>query len=181
MRKAYYFHGNIIKFLFRKNYCPWCDSLLSKKIHHKIINSKSDESEKYSELYSTFDSGHILGNFDSDIRHHIFYCKICNKEIEHKTLFSYEKAKKKLSKLIETAKNKKIEFEVRYFDKDDHEIKKEDKVFFHKVLVSLVINKTKIEKVCYIACKYPIYEQYMYFKATKDFKEIKNILRRKNQ
>ena len=124
MRKAYYFHGNIIKFLFTKHHCPWCDSLLSKKMNHKIVNSKSVEAEKYSDLYDTIDGGYIIGNFESDIRHHVFYCETCDKEIEHKTLFSYEITKKHISRLIDTAIKKRIEMEVHYLDKDDNEIKK---------------------------------------------------------
>ncbi|MDY0347145.1 MAG: hypothetical protein RBQ70_05720 [Acholeplasma sp.] len=178
MRKAYYFHGNIFKFLFKKNRCPWCDGLLSKKINHKIVNSKSQEADKYSELYGTIDGGHIVGNFDSDIRHHVFYCGTCDKEIEHKTLFSYEKTKKNISRLIDTANEKGIEMEVQYLDKEDNEIKKENKNFFSKVLISLVINESKIEKVCYIACKYPTYEQAIYFKKTSDFRDVREILKK---
>lgn len=179
MRKAYYFHGNIIKFLFKKHYCPWCDNLLSKKLNHKIVNSNSKEAKKYERLYSSTDGGSIIGNFDSNIRHHLFYCGTCDKEIEHKTLFSYEKTKKKISKLINIAKNKSIEMEVYYLDKDDKEIKKGDKDFFDKVLISLVVNEKKIEKVCYIACKYPTYEEATYFKATEHFREVKDMLKKK--
>lgn len=179
MRKAYYFHGNIIKFLFKKHYCPWCDSILSKKLNHKIVNSNSEEAKKYERLYSSTDGGSIIGTFDSDIRHHLFYCGTCDKEIEHKTLFSYEKTKKKISKLNNIAKNKSIEMEIYYLDKDDKEIKKEDRDFFNKVLISLVIDERKIEKVCYIACKYPTYEEATYFKATEHLRQVKNMLKKK--
>lgn len=177
MRKAYYFHGNIIKFLFKKHYCPWCDDLLSKKMNHKIINSNSEETKKYERLYSSTDGGSIIGNFDSDIRHHVFYCDTCNREIEHKTLFSYKKTKKQITKLIKIAKINSIEMEVKYLDKDNKEIKKEDKEFFDKVLISLIINGKNIEKVCYIACKYLYYEQARYFKSTEHLKFVKSVLR----
>lgn len=180
MRKAYYFHGNIIKFLFKKHYCPWCDNLLSKKMNHKIINSNSEEVQKYERLYSSTDGGSIIGNFDSDIRHHIFYCDTCNREIEHKTLFSYQKTKKEISKLIKISKVNSIEMEVNYLDKDDKKIKKEDKKFFDKVLISLIVDQTKIEKACYVACKYPTYEQATYFIATSNLRNIKEMLKRKS-
>jgi len=180
MRKSYYFHGNIIKFLFIKHYCPWCGNLLSKKPNHRMLNSNSEEAKKYESLYSSTDGGSIIGNFDSDIRHHLFYCGTCDKEIEHKTLFSYQRTKKDISKLINIAKNKSIEMEICYLDKDDKEIKKEDRVFFDKVLISLVVNEKKIEKLCYIACKYPTYEEATYFKATEHLSGVKDMLKRKS-
>lgn len=149
-------------------------------MNHKIVNSKSKEAQNYSELYGTIDGGYIIGKFDSDIRHHVFYCGTCDKEIEHKTLFSYEKTKKNISRLVDIAKNKRIEMEVHYLDKDDNEIKKEDKDFFNKVIISIVVNETKMEKVCYIACKYPTYEQAMYFKKTEDLNDVKEILKKKS-
>ena len=50
MRKAYYFHGNPIRFYCKKHNCPICNRQLKIIMHHKTINSKSDEVEKYSSL-----------------------------------------------------------------------------------------------------------------------------------
>lgn len=45
--------------------------------------------------------------------------------------------------------------------------------------MTLVIDNTKVEKVCYIACKYPTYEQATYFKATEDLRDVKEFLKKK--
>ena len=78
------------------------------------------------------------------------------------------------------AKNKSIEMGIYYLDKDDKEIKKEDRDFFNKVSISLVINEKKIEKICYIACKYRTYEEATYFKATEHLREVKDMLKKKS-
>ena len=99
MRKAYYFHGNPIRFYCKKHNCPICNRLLKIIMHHKIINSKSDEVEKYSSLFD-YGEGRLMGNFDCDIRHKIFYCAHCRLEIEKMTQFTYEDMLKKIKTFL---------------------------------------------------------------------------------
>lgn len=177
MKKAYYFHGNIIKFLFKKHYCPWCDNLLSKKLNHKIVNSNSEEAKKYKSLYSSTDGGSIIGNFDSDIRHHLFYCGSCDKEIEHKTLFSYEKVMAKISQIIELARSKNKDLHILYYDEYEKIVNLEDKIFFNKAVIAFKMNGSYVERVCFIALKNQNYEQAVYYKSTDHLKDIIKILR----
>lgn len=180
MRRAYYFNGNIIKFVFRKHHCPWCNTLLLKKLDHRIINSNSEEAKPYSSLFIGTDGVSLIGDFDTDIRHHIFHCSNCDKEIEHRTLFSYYKVKKIISKLRIKAKNKSILLKETYLDKADNEIGNEQREFFDKVLITLIISERIINKICFVADKYKKFEQATYFKSTGNLKEVKRILQRHN-
>jgi len=73
--------------------------LLALKNSHRIVNSKSEEAKKYRSLFEDSD-GALIGNFNSDIIHKVFYCRKCNTEVESKTLFSYQKVIKSLEKLL---------------------------------------------------------------------------------
>lgn len=136
MRKAYYFHGNPIRFYCKKHNCPICGRKLKIIMHHKIVNSKSDEVEKYYSLFN-YGEGRVIGNFDCDVRHKIFYCAKCNLEIEKKTVFTYEDMMKKINNILKFSKLN-ITVELKYLLDDGSLVLKIDNPLKIKKVIAYV-------------------------------------------
>lgn len=176
MRKAYYFHGNPIKFYLCRNYCPICNIVLTKKFSHKIINSKTEEAYEYASIFSDIDGGRLIGNFDSDIIHKVFYCNNCNLEIEQKTLFSYRNMERQILKIKKRANLKKYKFTEMYLN-NDIVIEKSNFIEMNKVMIKLLKNETEFIEICFISQNRKIFEQAKYFKPTSGFNKIKKLIK----
>lgn len=86
-------------------------------MQHKIVHYPSSEADKFESLFETSE-GQLVGNFDCDILHKIFYCESCHVEIEQKTLFTYEDMMKKINKIL-YLNNQKFKLDIMYLLDDD--------------------------------------------------------------
>lgn len=173
MWKAYYFHGNPIRFYFKKHNCPICDRKLKIIMNHKIFNSKSTEANKYSDLFDCGD-GSLFGDFYCDISHKVFYCTQCKLEIEKKTLFTYEDMIKKINNILNLSKSNHI-IELKYLLDDGNLVLKVDNPLKIK---KVIIYITKIEDnsifiFTIFDSKYKEnYAEEKFFFQTKEYKKV---------
>ena len=176
MRKAYYFHGNPIRFYCKKHNCPICNRQLKIIMHHKIINSKSDEVEKYSSLFD-YGEGRLLGNFDCDIRHKIFYCAHCRLEIEKKTQFTYEDMLKKIKNILNVSKlNHTIG--IKYLLDDGSLVLKTDNPLEIKKVIVFINNNEKNDIFTIFDSRYEKdYAEEKFYVQTKEYKKLLKIIK----
>lgn len=168
-KKQYYFYGNPIKFFFGNNCCPLCDTKLKRKMHHKVINSYSEEADRYAHFFENLNGERLLKKFDCDIKHKVFYCGHCDLEIEKKTLYSYIKAKRQIEKLQKKADRRRTYLEIIYVYDDLSKGKNFTNI---DMIIAKFSNKRgNFEKIIYLAKKRQKYEQAKYFEPTKDLKK----------
>lgn len=176
MRKAYYFHGNPIRFYCKKHNCPICNRELKIIMHHKIINSKSDEVEKYSSLFD-YGEGRLMGNFDCDIRHKIFYCTQCRLEIEKKTLFTCEDMLIKIKNIQKTSKLHRT-IELKYLLDDGNIVLKTDNPLKIKKVIACLVDNGKNDIFTIFDSEYEKnYAEEKFYFQTKDYKKILKIIK----
>lgn len=176
--KVWYHFGNIFKVRFRKHFCHVCQKQLIQIKHEKIVNSKSSEAGYYD--FSLLDTN-ITG--DCKFVHKVFYCSICNEEIELITQLSIEDNEKwmrKISnKLLDFLPLDKVLF--TWIDVNDNVMEQtnnSDKVGKTVYLISLN-NKEKIEIICSFVDRKIYWERPYYFKKNKNvFKEINDLKQR---
>ncbi len=79
-------------FFYKKHYCVDCNSLLIRKKHEKIVNSKSEEARKF-DFSSPGGDGYMFGNVKFITYH--FECSDCARKYEISELKALEKKAKK--------------------------------------------------------------------------------------
>ena len=176
MRKAYYFHGNPIRFYCKKHNCPICHRELKIIMHHKIVNSKSDEAEKFSSLFE-YGEGRLMGNFDCDIRHKIFYCTQCRLGIEKKTLFTYKDMIKKIKNILNISKFNHT-LELKYLlDDGNLVLTTDDPLKIKKVIVCISNNEKNSTYTIFDSGYEKNYAEEKFYFQTKEYKKLLKIIK----
>lgn len=75
--------------MFKKHYCPFCGTKLSRIKTSKIVNSNSPEAKNYD-----FTLGDSFMTGDVEYIWKVFYCPSCEKKISVSEMRNYEKASK---------------------------------------------------------------------------------------
>ncbi|MCL2771153.1 MAG: hypothetical protein FWD89_02470 [Firmicutes bacterium] len=178
--KFHYFVGNPIKFLFREHKCIYCKKLLEKRKHYVVVHASSPEARRYN--FSIGESS-AIGN--CEFSHTVFYCSVCDKEIEPITQISFEDNEKwtvkrydKLLKHVESHKIRKV-----YLCKLNQEI--EETLDFEKlgkILFIVNVGGMALRVPCSVVKRMKRNEQPYNFKKARGFRkalrEIKKLKER---
>jgi hypothetical protein len=176
--KVWYHFGNIFKVRFRKHFCGVCQNQLIRRKHEKVVNYKSTEAKYYD--FSLLDTN-IIG--DCTFIHKVFYCSMCNEEIEFITQLSIEDNEKWIKRI----KDKLLSFlpldsiHFVWVDLNDGIVEPTNDLEKIKKIVCLISlnNQKKIEIICSLVDRKKYWERPYYFIKNKTiFKEINDIKQR---
>lgn len=180
MSSAYYFHGNPIRFYFKEHNCPICNKKLKIKMHHKVINSKSKEIDKYYSLFEADDGGRLIGNFDCDVKHKLFYCDKCKVEIENKTLFSYEDMVKGIDKISKYSKSN-YQLDIKYLlDNESIVLNVNNPLKIKNVSAIIIKNEIEYSFIIYDSKFKTDYAEEKYFVKTNEYKKLLKTIKYKD-
>ena len=173
--RVWYHFGNIFKVRFRKHFCHVCQNQLIQRKHEKVVNSRSTEAKYYD--FSLIDTN-IIG--DCIFIHKVFYCSMCNEEIEFITQLSIEDNEK----WIKSIKDKLLSFlpldsiHFVWIDLNDGVVGPTNDLEKIRKIVCLISlnNQEKIEIICSLIDRKKHWERPYYLIKNKNvFKEINDL------
>lgn len=173
--KVWYHFGNPFKVKFSKHFCQICNNQLIQKKHERIVNSNSPEAKYYD--FSLSDTN-IIG--DCKFIHKVFYCSICDEEIEFITQLSAEDNQKWIKKTKNTLLNilSLDKIKIAWIDINNSIVNPTNKLEnIQKIVYLISINDyKKIEITCSVVNRKNYWERPYYLTKNKNFfKEIKQL------
>ena len=177
MNKHWYTFGNSFKVKFREHYCYKCKVKLPVITHRKVVNYKSDEAQYYDFTSGGPDSVLMVGN--CEFIHKVFYCPVCNEQIEFVTQISFEDVDIIINKIQNkfSKKGRTIVIKKSFETVDGKLIDKVEKLEnIKKLVLSVCENNEEI-----LNCKFPLlrknfWERPYYFNISK--RKVINLIKK---